>query len=48
LGTTRRCGVPKQQPNVCWIEEVRSREPRIDRELDIACLLAEVRDEFDA
>lgn len=38
----------EQNPNAGWVDAVRSREPRVDRELDTASVLADVRDEFDA
>jgi post-segregation antitoxin (ccd killing protein) len=35
-----------REPNARWIEAVRRRQARVDREIDTASVLAEVRDEF--
>jgi post-segregation antitoxin (ccd killing protein) len=36
-----------RHPNARWVEAVRHRQPRVEREIDSSRLLADVRDEFD-
>ena len=36
----------QRNPNARWVDEVRNRASRVDREIDTASLLDDVRDEF--
>jgi post-segregation antitoxin (ccd killing protein) len=38
----------QRNPNVRWVHAVRSRRSRVDRDIDTAGLLDDVRDEFGA